>query len=163
MNIKSHFTLSTRLPVEEIKQRLSEQCDPSISLNSAIYGARSINGKPFGGQLNGEGFEFYRLLNRMNLQTPVLSGKFDYYLGRTEIHVSVDLPKTTLILFGAAVGIVLIPGLFIPYLAAPFLFKVTGLVWLLFAFFQVLRKYQLETIGSRLLLQKVLEAQEVDG
>ena len=98
----------------------------------------------------------------MNLHSSVMKGKFDRYPGRTEIHITSELPKMTMIAFGLAVGIVLIPGLFIPYMASPFLFKVVGLLWLLWAFNAVTRKFRMESMAVEELLKHMLEAQRLD-
>lgn len=162
MNIKSHYTLSTRMPLEEIKRRLSDNVDPSLSASDAFWGVKSLNGKPFGGKISGDSFDIFKTFPRLNFHAPVLKGNFEYFLGRTELHITVQLSNTTLVLFGAAVFILLIPGFFIPYLAAPLLFKVVGVLWLLYHFYAVVSKFNLESMISEALLKELLEAQRID-
>lgn len=171
MNVKSllpfqRFTLSTRLPLDEVKKRLSDNCDPSILLISAPFGATSLSGKPYGGTVNTQGFEIFRVLYKRTFHLPVIKGTFDNYLGKTEVQVAVQPQPLALLIYGvlcvtAVVGLinpawVLFPDndIFLRYIAPLFIFLNVA---------RVLYIYNKEVNLSADFLLKLLDAERVDG
>lgn len=172
MNIKSlspfqHFTLSSSLPLEEIKKRLLDNCDTSISLINAPQGVRSLSGKPYGGEVTADGFEIFKVVYEKNLHLPVLKGKFDSYLGKTLIKVAVQPQLMSLAVFVVATIVIAcmitMPGMFVNFLVVPFYFKVFGCVMLFLTFGRVIYSFNLERRSGQQFLTNLLEAERLDG
>lgn len=172
MNITSllpyqHFTLSSRLPSEEIKKRLLDNCDPSISLISAPHGVRSLGGKPYGGMVSADGFEIFKVVYQKNLHLPILKGKFESYAGKTAIKVTVQPQLMSLMVFVVATimiaCIVTMPKMFVGFLEVPLYFKVFGSVMVVLAFARTVYAFHVESKSSQQFLANLLEAERLDG
>jgi hypothetical protein len=160
------FTLTTRLPLEEVKKRLSEKVDPNVMIMDAPYGTKSMSGKPYGGTVKPEGFEIFRIIFQKVFHLPIIRGTYEYYLGKTEVKVSIKPQKLGVFVFaGAMIGawvFAFLPQFFMPG-EFPIFFRFFAPVMIIIQFGRLLFLFRTEKKASTEFLINLLEAERVDG
>jgi len=112
MNFKKYlpfenYTLTSKLPVEEIKRRLADNIEPKKNLR--FPGFNKISNRPYEGQILADTFTISRIINYRNSFLPIITGRISTFLGKTQINVRMR-PVTFVLIFMSfwlgAVGLV---------------------------------------------------------
>ncbi|MBZ5857738.1 hypothetical protein [Flavihumibacter profundi] len=90
------YTLESKLSVEEIKRRISENLDPKKTPQFSFV--RNESTKPYRGNISNDSFEIIRIINYRNSFLPTISGNINGFLGKTQIRIKMR-PSIVIIVF----------------------------------------------------------------
>ncbi|MBN9386319.1 MAG: hypothetical protein J0H74_36510 [Chitinophagaceae bacterium] len=109
MHIKKYlpigkYTLTSRLPVEEVKRRLADNIDPKRGLRLSTY--RKNSTKPYEGEILGNTFTISRVIDYKNSFLPVIKGNISTFSGKTKINIKIRPVLFVLIFMTIWLGVV---------------------------------------------------------
>lgn len=159
------ITYKTKLKEDEILKRLSELIEPEKTFRFGVFGSRST--KPYEGRITGTTFDIRRIINYRNSFLPKITGVIEKDYDGININVKMKLHTFVIVFlwfFCGGVGIACIAILtkairnaeISPAVLAPF-------VILLFTYGLTMGAFKFESNISKKDLQKVFEADIVEG
>ena len=85
------YTLTTKLPLEEILKRISYNVEPNKSTFYRFFSSSSM--KPYQGIVENDSFTIKRILSRWKRDTfvPIISGQITSFFGTTQIKINMRL------------------------------------------------------------------------
>ncbi len=176
MNLKKYlpienYTLITKLSVEEIMQRLTQNVEPRKNVRMHGFGRKSL--KPYEGEITTNSFKISRIIDSRNSFLPMITGNISSFLGKTEIKIKMQPATFVLIFISLWLGIVGIVCLgmaavalaqiskiftkdFSPMTFIPFAMFIFGCLLTHFAF-------KSESKKSKQFLERIFEATEINS
>jgi hypothetical protein len=173
MNLKNilpfeNYTLTTKLPVQEVVKRLSENVETKKKTFFS-FTARNTT-KPYEGRILSDIFTINRVINYRNSFLPVITGHITSFPGQTQINIKMRLATFVLIFISFWLGVVALVYIgtliaavvqlqgilrhgFSPMVLIPFAMLLFGSLLTIFAF-------KGESKNSKDFLAELLEGQE---
>jgi hypothetical protein len=98
-----NFVLTTSLPVDEVRNRLTNNIEPKKG--SFIAASKTKTSKLYEGSILNNTFKIYRIINYRNSFLPVITGEISQDWGKTEIKVKMKPTIFTMIFMAIWLGI----------------------------------------------------------
>jgi hypothetical protein len=92
-----NFTITTKLPLNEVMERLSKNITPR---STSIFSFNRDISKPYTGKIYANTFEISRVIDYKNSFLPNINGTVNTFLGKTEVTIKMK-PFTMVIVFMA--------------------------------------------------------------
>ena len=100
MNLKKYlpvenYTLTTRLPVAEVRRRIADSIEPKTSFILPMSNKGRL--KPYEGQLVGDTFTINKIIDYKNSFLPIITGNISASRGQTEVAIKMGLAPLVLV------------------------------------------------------------------
>ncbi len=159
-----NYKLTTKLSVEEIKNRLCDIIEPKKYFRLSIF--HSVEKKAYEGKVMSCRFKINRIMKGRNSWRPTITGEIENNMGATIIHIRMKMVFIT-----SVIMLIFFGGLLISLFANLFggvsekIILPIGLVELIFLIILLYGTmticFKLESIKSKTFLSDLLEAEEI--